>query len=93
MTSRRSVITCARFLWTPVIRATTVPDGPSALRALHQEQCDLIVLDLEMPGVDGVALCRLLRAQDANQQDSRDSPFPGSDDEKPGGRSVCGRRG
>src|SRR5437773_5690911 len=44
-------------------RALTVADAPSALRVLHQEQCDLLLLDLEMPGVDGFALCWLLRAQ------------------------------
>src|SRR5712691_8782608 len=40
----------------------TVADAPSALRLLYKEHCDLVVLDLEMPGVDGLALCRLLRA-------------------------------
>jgi two-component system NtrC family sensor kinase len=49
-------------------RTVTVADGPSALRVLHKEQCDLIVLDLEMPGVDGLALCRLLRAQPATSK-------------------------
>jgi two-component system, NtrC family, sensor kinase len=49
-------------------RTATVADGPSALRVLHKEQCDLIVLDLELPGVDGLALCRLLRAQDATSK-------------------------
>lgn len=44
-------------------RALTVSDAPSALRLLHKERCDLVVLDLEIPGVDGLALCRLLRAQ------------------------------
>src|SRR5436190_14228632 len=49
-------------------RAITVPDAPSALRVLHKDQCDLVVLDLEMPGVDGFALCRLLRAQSATSK-------------------------
>ena len=40
----------------------TAADAPSALRLLYKEHCDLVVLDLEMPGVDGLALCRLLRA-------------------------------
>src|SRR5258708_26351333 len=46
-------------------RALDAADAPSALRLLHKEQCDLVVLDLEMPGVDGFALCRLLLAQGA----------------------------
>ena len=49
-------------------RAFVVADAPSALRLLHKEQCDLVVLDLEMPGVDGFALCRLLRAQSATSK-------------------------
>lgn len=49
-------------------RALTAEDAPSALRLLHKEQCDLVVLDLEMPGVDGFALCRLLRAQNATSK-------------------------
>lgn len=61
-------------------RTTTVADGPSALRVLHQEHCDLIVLDLEMPEVDGVALCRLLRAQDVTSKIPVIA-FSGSDDE------------
>jgi two-component system, NtrC family, sensor kinase len=49
-------------------RSLIVADAPSALRVLHKEQCDLVVLDLEMPGVDGFALCRLLRAQPATSK-------------------------
>src|SRR6267142_1890457 len=49
-------------------RALGATDAPSALRLLHQDPSDLIVLDLEMPGVDGLALCRLLRAQPATSQ-------------------------
>jgi len=42
-----------------------VSDAPSALRLLHKQPCDLVVLDVELPEVDGLALCRLLRAQPA----------------------------
>ena len=49
-------------------RALGAEDAPSALRLLHQDPFDLIVLDLEMPGVDGLALCRLLRAQPATSK-------------------------
>ncbi|MGH9967509.1 MAG: ATP-binding response regulator [Pyrinomonadaceae bacterium] len=49
-------------------RALTVSDAPSALRIIHKEHCDLVVLDLEVPGVDGLALCRLLRAQPATKK-------------------------
>ncbi|HZH90901.1 MAG TPA: response regulator [Pyrinomonadaceae bacterium] len=43
-------------------------DAPTALRMLHLEPCDLILLDIELPGVDGLALCRLLRAQEATRR-------------------------
>jgi two-component system NtrC family sensor kinase len=46
-------------------RVVAAEDATAALRALHKEPPDLILLDVEMPGVDGLALCRLLRAQGA----------------------------
>ena len=46
----------------------TVSDASSALRILHKEHCDLVVLDLEIRGVEGLALCRLLRAQRATSK-------------------------
>jgi two-component system NtrC family sensor kinase len=49
-------------------RVFDVNDAPSALRLLSEETCDLVVLDLEMPDVDGLALCRLLRAQPATSK-------------------------
>jgi two-component system NtrC family sensor kinase len=49
-------------------RAITAADAPNALRLLHTERCDLVVLDVEMPGVSGLSLCRLLRAQAATKQ-------------------------
>ncbi|HEX7998383.1 MAG TPA: response regulator [Pyrinomonadaceae bacterium] len=49
-------------------RVIAASDAPSALRLLHKEGCDLIILDITMPGIDGLALCRLLRAQAATRQ-------------------------
>jgi two-component system, NtrC family, sensor kinase len=49
-------------------RTITVSDAPAALRLLKKEPCDLVMLDVEMPDVDGLALCRLLRAQPAMRQ-------------------------
>jgi two-component system NtrC family sensor kinase len=43
-------------------------DAAEALRELHRVGCDLIVLDVELPGVSGLALCRLLRAQAATRR-------------------------
>lgn len=44
-------------------RATAVPDGKSMRRVLEQSHIDLIVLDLMLPGEDGLTLCRELRAK------------------------------
>jgi two-component system NtrC family sensor kinase len=49
-------------------RAVTAPDAASALRLLHRMHCDLVVLDVEMPEIDGLSLCRLLRAQATTKQ-------------------------
>lgn len=40
-------------------------DAVSALRTFHEKVCHLVLVDIEMPGVDGLALCRLLRTQAA----------------------------
>jgi two-component system, OmpR family, response regulator len=44
-------------------RATAVADGKGMRRALEQSHVDLIVLDLMLPGEDGLTLCRELRAR------------------------------
>jgi len=38
-------------------------DGGSALAALEQAVPDLVVLDVAMPGLDGLAVCRRIRAK------------------------------
>ena len=45
------------------LRATAVPDGKGMWRALEAGRVDLIVLDLMLPGDDGLTLCRDLRAR------------------------------
>ena len=44
-------------------RAVTATEPSSALRVLNGVRCDLVVLDIEMPGIDGLDLCKLLRAR------------------------------
>lgn len=44
-------------------RITGVGDGRAMRRALDEHRIDLVVLDLMMPGEDGLTLCRSLRAQ------------------------------
>lgn len=49
-------------------RTIAVADASSALRLLRKQTCDLVMLDVELPEVDGLALCRLLRAQPSMKQ-------------------------
>ncbi len=44
------------------LRVTTVKDGVDMWKQLDQDQFDLIVLDLMLPGDDGLTLCRNLRS-------------------------------
>jgi two-component system OmpR family response regulator/two-component system alkaline phosphatase synthesis response regulator PhoP len=46
---------------------TTLDDGREALRRLQQEPFDLLVLDLMLPGVDGITLCRAVRRDGPNK--------------------------
>ncbi len=46
-------------------RVHVANDGPGALAALAAETPDLIVLDLMLPGVDGLDVCRQVRATGA----------------------------
>ncbi|MFZ4517437.1 MAG: response regulator transcription factor [Microthrixaceae bacterium] len=41
----------------------SVPDGAAALEAVRARPVDLLVLDLMMPSVDGVTVCRVLRSE------------------------------
>ncbi|MFD8378610.1 response regulator transcription factor [Streptomyces sp. NPDC059679] len=44
-------------------QVTAVPDGIEAVAAAHRERPDVIVLDVMMPGLDGLQVCRVLRAE------------------------------
>ncbi len=53
----------ARYLEKNGLRATAVGDGRAMWQALAAAVFDLIVLDLMLPGDDGLTLCRDLRAR------------------------------
>jgi two-component system phosphate regulon response regulator OmpR len=56
-----------RYLTEQGFEARAVPDGASMDKQLARERYDLVVLDLMLPGEDGLAICRRLRAQDTAQ--------------------------
>lgn len=55
----------ADYLDTQGFKTLTAADGAGMWRALDAARIDLIVLDLTLPGEDGLTLCRTLRARSA----------------------------
>jgi len=53
----------AEYLERNGFRASTLPDGRELLRTIEERAVDLLVLDLMMPGVDGLTLCREVRSK------------------------------
>ncbi len=51
----------ARYLREHSYRATTAADAATARKLLKSSAIDLIVLDIMMPGEDGLSLCRYVR--------------------------------
>jgi two-component system, OmpR family, response regulator len=51
----------------PEFTVTTVPSGQEAVKLAKQENFDLILLDVVMPGLDGPATLALLRAQERRE--------------------------
>jgi two-component system, OmpR family, response regulator len=52
-----------RYLEKNGLRASAVGDGRAMWQALEREVFDLVVLDIMLPGDDGLTLCRQLRAK------------------------------
>jgi DNA-binding response OmpR family regulator len=48
-------------------QCVTVDDGKEALRVVSERSFDLVVLDLTLPGLDGLSLCRAMRREGPNQ--------------------------
>ncbi|WP_261844846.1 response regulator [Aliamphritea ceti] len=55
----------ARYLTEHGYRVTTAKDGKAMKAALSASAIDLVILDVMMPGEDGLSLCRNLREQGA----------------------------
>ena len=53
----------AQYLEKHDFRTTTVADGREMRRILERSHVDLLVLDLMLPGEDGLSLCRELRSR------------------------------
>ncbi len=47
-------------------RTTMAADGVAALQAFRQEQPDLVLLDVMLPGIDGLDVCRQIRKESAD---------------------------
>jgi DNA-binding response OmpR family regulator len=52
-----------RYLERDGFRALTAADGESARAILERESPSLVVLDVMLPGIDGLSLCRWIRAR------------------------------
>jgi CheY-like chemotaxis protein len=54
---------CAEALVEHGYRVLTATDGPAGIATATRERPDLILLDVIMPGMDGLVVCRRLRAE------------------------------
>ena len=52
-----------RYLEREGFAVETVGDGPDALARAHVQAPDLVVLDIMLPGLDGLEVCRRLRSR------------------------------
>ena len=53
----------ARYLARAGYRTSVAGDGPAALAAVQSEEPDLVVLDIMLPGIDGLKVMRRVREQ------------------------------
>ncbi len=51
------------YLTTPSAEVIAVPTSERALKRLNKENFDIVLVDFEMPGMDGVELIKAIRAE------------------------------
>jgi len=54
---------CRDYLKAAFFDTISANDGPSALAAVDRENPDLVILDLMLPGMDGLDVCREIRKE------------------------------
>src|SRR5262249_57903469 len=52
----------AEYLGRNEIDVTVAPDGERGLAALRKRRFDVVLLDVMLPGVDGLEICRRIRS-------------------------------
>ncbi len=55
--------TLAEALTEDGLHITTAADGPQALERFRADKPDLVLLDLMLPGMSGIEVCRIIRAE------------------------------
>jgi CheY-like chemotaxis protein len=53
------------YLSSPLATVETVPDGGTALERMLKSRFDLVLVDIEMPGIDGFELVKRVRANES----------------------------
>lgn len=54
---------CRDYLMAAGFNVLTAQDGPSGISIAHRNHPDMVVLDLMLPGMDGLDVCKLLRSE------------------------------
>src|SRR3977135_706906 len=57
----------AKYLRTNACNVTKANDGREMVRAMTDHRVDLLILDVMLPGEDGLSLCRKVRAESQTQ--------------------------
>ena len=60
---RETRVLIAKYLRSNSCNVTTANDGREMIRAMADHRVDLLILDVMLPGEDGLSLCRRIRAE------------------------------